>query len=190
MASNKTASIDLNIERKSNGIHLNKNQYVVDLPNEGIKTTDIQVDQLLTLNPLESTDNVYFKLANHSLPTGVTISENQSVIVGGESLITGFTCSYRVVEGTEILVYPATVMEGYDTTIYTSNPITIKFARTLQENELEITSTNSSFNQALTNDEDITLLWNDEVEANYIELNLSTVNSLVGLDHYVETSRN
>ncbi len=189
LASNKTASIDLNIERKSNGIHLNKNQYVVDLPNEGIKTTDIQVDQLLTLNPLESTDNVYFKLANHSLPTGVTISENQSVIVGGESLITGFTCSYRVVEGTEILVYPATVMEGYDTTIYTSNPITIKFARTLQENELEITSTNSSFNQALTNDEDITLLWNDEVEANYIELNLSTVNSLVGLDHYVETSR-
>lgn len=189
LASNKTASIDLNIERKSNGINLHKNQYVITLPNEGTRATDIVVDdKLLTLNPLESTDQVYFKLASRSLPTGVSIGENQSVTVGEENLITGFTCSYRVVDGTELLVYPVTVMEGYETTVYTANPITIKFARTLQEDELELSSANAGFNQALTNGKDITLLWNDEVDANYIEVSLST-NSLVGLDHYLETTK-
>ncbi len=140
MSTGSTASLPISIGRKSSDIELISDTYVIGIqPVEHQAVIDsASVVKLVSSSPNAiCTDKVYYTLASTSLPGGITAIEE---MVGEETFITGFNVSSTVTNGTELLLNPVTVMQGYDNTEYSNKPVKIKFVKELEDENVVLST--------------------------------------------------
>lgn len=157
-SSGKEASIDLNVQLKSDGIALNADTYIVPIPRSGSSTVMIDASEVVSLlfdgEKKECSDSVYFRVvANSSQIQDVTYVTSEL----DNSLITGFTVKSEVAEGAELAMYPVTYLTGYEPKEYPDYKIVFKFITTLEEDDLYL-STDVNHQKYLDNGDTIHLI--------------------------------
>lgn len=172
MSSNKTISINLNVQQKSKDVEIVKNNYVIDIPLVDINSRDIDASQIIKLLDDGSTDKIYFKLSG-VLPSGVSL---KTTTIGEETLITGFNVNNTVANYSSVKVYPVTYLdaEGYSPVPYTNKEINIIFLKPINNENMLISGANEDYieivKESLAGNKDIILIENDST-INEIEFN-------------------
>jgi len=156
LASNKKVSIPLNINRKSNGLELKTDTYITKISNND-RQLILNAGQIVNLLPSNElcTDKVYFKSVTKNLPSGITFVEET---VGENNFITGININSSVKNGSEIILYPVTVLQGYENTEYSAKTFKVKFVDEILESNTVIST--DSYHKDYVNQE-IILITND-----------------------------
>lgn len=139
LGSNKTSSVTLRVEQKSNDLISTSKKYVVgvnDIEEGESKQHILKTSDLVSLQPSNSTDKIYFKESNtyNSLPYGVS---KLTETVDGVEYVTGFKIESgagKLTGGYKLI--PVCKMEGYPDKEYTDREITINFENTLNDNNV------------------------------------------------------
>ncbi len=154
-SSGKTASIDLNVDRKSTSISTTDDTYIISIPDSGQKDILINSSELVSQIPNGSNDTVYFKVKNDATLQNVQFKYVN--INSDNTLIEGFVIDENVQEGAELILYPVTYMQGYELTEYPDNEITVRFIKTLNSESVYL-STDEYHQEYLNNGETIYLI--------------------------------
>ncbi len=173
-ASGKSVSIGLEVKQKSSNIRLNQfDKYIVSIPYEKTNEHYLNKNQILTLFPYGSSDEVVYKLAD-----GSYISENLT-IVDNDGYIIGFNIPYTM-DDMEIELYPVTKIKGYEDKEYKDKTFTVSFCKTVNTNNVYLEAKDSNYDITKTSH----LIANDnkyssmQVDVKYRDINVNSVEAL------------
>ncbi len=174
LASNKTSSLNLRVDKKSHELNSLNNKYIISIPEENSKTVSFNPNlpdnkiksfekDLFAITP-ESTDLIYYALSstgNEQLTRQINAGNvNLTTLdINGNVVIDSLTISANTAE-TEIVVYPIAVMDGYANDIYETETITFVLKNVLTDRNLTFIS-DDLHQPYLDADETITLIAND-----------------------------
>ncbi|MBE5741012.1 MAG: hypothetical protein E7351_00540 [Clostridiales bacterium] len=181
LASGKTATIDLNIKRKSNNVILKNDKYIISIPNTDINEHIINAKSAYTMLPMGSSDDIYFKIkGNSALPQNVTVIEET---VGENKYITGFNVPKSVSDGSYIDLYPVTVMNGYPDKHYESKTVRVYFKKILSADDVSLES-NISKDGMMVNDSTTIYLVQNDTKLSSTSISLMGGNERINGDFY------
>ena len=159
LASGKKKVIDLTINQKSTDLNIINSTYIVSIPDKDKGYHTVDMSKIVSLLPAGSTDKIYFNYTG--TVTGVKPivleQDEQNAFEDLKDVYTGFEVSNSVEDGFELTIYPVTYMKGYGASEkdYEKKTITIKFRKTLNENNLSL------YSEQTNNFEEIKLISND-----------------------------
>lgn len=191
MASNKSASIPLNINLKADNLKLKSNNiktYVISLSNPEAKliNANLLFDLYFKGSAANCADDIYFKTANMNNPLFITKE------VDGQTYIVGFNVTDQA-DIDPIELYPVTYLSGYEPKEYEDIKVNFIFVNTLDESKLSIVA-DDLHNENLQNGEQIILISNttylpnqakDDSKLNNISVKLMYDGQEDGLNEYL-----
>ncbi len=177
LASQKTKEIPITVKKKSEDVKITNSKYIISIPNDGEVDNNHVIDfsslvRMMPDNMLPGvgTDNVYFKVMNNVLPSGV---EALTALHGefGE-IYSGFKVSSSTAESTDdtcVKIYPVTFLNGEieNEDKYVDKVISIYFKKTLNDANVQLVQKD----EVLVDLNNLMLLANDE-ELNTFKLTL------------------
>ncbi len=166
LSSGKSHKIDLVVEQKSYNLEVATDMYLVAIPTEQAEIIELDASAMVSMQPVSSTDKIYFKPATSKPPVGVEyvftevaspFATDEDSLLDKTLYITGLKINKNVAFGTSIELIPVTYMKGYATTEYTSKKVDIKFIAPL------VDSATGEGNFALTTDDNHKSYINDTI---------------------------
>ncbi len=132
LASNKTASIDLKVDKKSSYVKAKVSEYVVSIPTEDERTFTLNINDLIEQ---DGTNQIAFTTdTTNNRVSGVTFTTAKFEEDMTEEYITGFEVSSSVLHNSSLKIYPVSFMQGdEEVKTYLDQEITITFAKPLTE---------------------------------------------------------
>lgn len=147
MSSNKTKSISLNVQQKSTSLNNFNNDLVISIPDKidaesQTNAHTINKKDTVQLLPGNSTDKVLYKLSSASVPANVIFLLEGEEVSGSynDILFDTIEVNSNVTAGSNISIYPVTIMDGFDNTEYKNQIINVVFLRTLTNDTLLMSS--------------------------------------------------
>ncbi len=179
LASNKSVEIPLTIGEKAKNVTMN-DAYLVAIP-ENEKNVYLSAEEFCTLDPIGSTDEIYFG-CEQTAPAGVEFITNELGIIGFKvsPSVANLPIANRIVS-----LYPILVHKGYETDKeqFKSQKVKIAFVKDLNDDAVEL-STDSYHKESLEGNKTFVLLSNGTsaiTVPNEDAYSLSTLNVCVDL---------
>lgn len=136
LASGKKAQIDLKIEQKSQNINILNSNYIVSIP-EVNAVHYVDFSKVVSLLPVGSTDNIYFKVISNTAGIELIAAEH------GEGMYSGFALNNSIANGSEVTIYPVPYIADYDNgdlDKYLNKPIKVVFRKTINQEGYDVVS--------------------------------------------------